>query len=96
MFTKITYSTVVMSSDCLIKFDQTVKRHPFFLDIGTDGFVIGITPIGEKLEVLLLNYLSGIEHAQELAEAGDSSLLRRIKPVNFLVITDGAPSKQHL
>jgi hypothetical protein len=40
----------------------------------------------------LLNYLSGLEHAKEMAEAGDNSLFQQIKPVNFLVITDGAPS----
>lgn len=27
-----------------------------------------------------------------MAEAGDNSLFQQIKPVNFLVITDGAPS----
>jgi len=53
----------------------------------------GITPTGEKLEELLLDYLLKLEHAKSQAEAtGDSSLLHQVKPVNFLVITDGAPS----
>lgn len=52
----------------------------------------GITPTGEKLEELLLDYLLRLEHAKERADAGDHSALREIKPVNYLVITDGAPS----
>jgi hypothetical protein len=52
----------------------------------------GITPIGEKLESLLLEYLGKLEAAKGLADAGDPSVLKSIKPVNYIVITDGAPS----
>lgn len=51
----------------------------------------GITPTGEKLEELLLVYLWRLEQARE--RAGDMLPLREIKPVNYLIITDGAPSR---
>ncbi|KAG8876206.1 hypothetical protein FRC20_002178 [Serendipita sp. 405] len=51
----------------------------------------GITPIGEKLEILLLDYLSRLETAKRHADVGEHSALAAIKPVNYLVITDGAP-----
>ncbi|KAF8528847.1 hypothetical protein BU17DRAFT_19257, partial [Hysterangium stoloniferum] len=41
----------------------------------------GITPTGEKLEELLLDYLLKLETAVE-----------RPKPVNFVILTDGAPT----
>lgn len=43
----------------------------------------GITPTGEKLEELLLDYLLKLESTTE----------EKPKPVNFLILTDGAPSK---
>ncbi|KAK7033563.1 hypothetical protein VNI00_012787 [Paramarasmius palmivorus] len=46
----------------------------------------GVTPIGEKLEELLRAYLSKLEAAHE------SGSLKSVKPVNYLVITDGAPT----
>ncbi|KAG8851897.1 hypothetical protein FRB91_007260 [Serendipita sp. 411] len=52
----------------------------------------GITPTGEKLEALLLDYLLRLETAKQQADAGDPSALAAVKPVNYLVITDGAPS----
>jgi len=52
----------------------------------------GITPMGEKLEKLLLEYLSTLEDAKDKAECGNPTALRAIKPVNFIMITDGAPS----
>lgn len=52
----------------------------------------GITPTGEKLEFLLLDYLLRLEAAKAEAEAGRPAALKEIKPVNFLVITDGAPT----
>jgi len=52
----------------------------------------GITPMGEKLEVLLLEYLTGLEHAKDMAANGDPTAFKALKPVNFIVITDGAPS----
>lgn len=50
----------------------------------------GITPTGEKLEELLLDYLLRLEAAKNAQLQGDTGALKRIKPVNFLVITDGA------
>ncbi|KAG8956736.1 hypothetical protein FRC04_000214 [Tulasnella sp. 424] len=50
----------------------------------------GITPTGEKLEELLLDYLLRLEAAKNAQLQGDAGALKRIKPVNFLVITDGA------
>lgn len=54
----------------------------------------GITPTGEKLEILLLDYLLQIEEAQDQDRAtpgGKGEALKAIKPVNFIVLTDGAP-----
>ena len=52
----------------------------------------GPTPIGDKLESLLLEYIGGLERAKERAEAGDGAALKEYKPVNYIVLTDGAPS----
>ncbi|KAG6331583.1 hypothetical protein ID866_7508 [Astraeus odoratus] len=52
----------------------------------------GLTPIGEKLEGLLSEYIRRLENAQNLCDKGDSLALKQIKPVNFIVITDGAPT----
>lgn len=49
----------------------------------------GITSIGDKLEDLLRTYLKTIETANK---SDNPAALKRIKPVNFIVITDGAPS----
>ncbi|KAG8755451.1 hypothetical protein FRC14_004033 [Serendipita sp. 396] len=65
---------------------QEVKR--LFDSVVPDG----ITPTGEKLEALLLDYLLRLETAKQQADAGDPSALAAVKPVNYLVITDGAPS----
>jgi hypothetical protein len=46
----------------------------------------GITPIGAKLEELLLDYLIRLE--QTLVDPAAPG----VKPVNFIVITDGAPT----
>ncbi|KAJ8482299.1 hypothetical protein ONZ45_g14999 [Pleurotus djamor] len=46
----------------------------------------GHTPIGERLEALLLVYLARIEGAQR------QGVLSSIKPVNYVVITDGEPT----
>ncbi|KAH9844363.1 uncharacterized protein C8Q71DRAFT_41712 [Rhodofomes roseus] len=50
----------------------------------------GPTPIGEKLETLLLYYLDGLERAKARADEGDHSFMKSIKPVNYIMITDGA------
>jgi hypothetical protein len=53
----------------------------------------GITPMGEKLEELLLDYLLSLENAKDIADStGDHTALKSIKPVNYIVLTDGAPS----
>lgn len=46
----------------------------------------GITPTGAKLEELLLDYLSRLEHTLVNPTAP------KVKPVNFIIITDGAPT----
>ncbi|KAI6100128.1 hypothetical protein F5141DRAFT_969010, partial [Pisolithus sp. B1] len=53
---------------------------------------LGLTPIGERLEGLLSDYLRNLERAQRRHDKGDSSALKQIKPVNFIVITDGCPT----
>lgn len=50
----------------------------------------GMTPIGQRLEELVGDYLWEIERAHD---SGILANIKRIKPVNFLVITDGAPSE---
>jgi hypothetical protein len=52
--------------------------------------------MGEKLESLLLPYLAALECAKDKADAGDPRALKAHKPVNFIVITDGAPSAPSL
>ncbi|KAL4076384.1 hypothetical protein J3A83DRAFT_4052337, partial [Scleroderma citrinum] len=52
----------------------------------------GYTPIGEKLEELLLEYIQKLEKAQHRHDSTGNSALKRIKPVNFIVITDGSPT----
>ncbi|KAF8732581.1 hypothetical protein AX14_004188 [Amanita brunnescens Koide BX004] len=47
----------------------------------------GVTPIGNKLEELLLEYLSIIEPLHN-----KPAELKKIKPINFLIITDGYPT----
>jgi hypothetical protein len=49
----------------------------------------GITPVQAKLEELLLAYLYSIEEASRYR---DSTALKRIKPVNYIIITDGDAS----
>lgn len=53
----------------------------------------GVTPIGGKLEELLLTYLDKIEKAKAREIAGESKDATAIKPVNYIVLTDGAPSQ---
>jgi len=55
----------------------------------------GITPIGLKLEKLLLPYLALIERAHDedqklLSEGIEGRNLECIKPVNYIILTDGA------
>jgi len=53
---------------------------------------MGTTPIGGKLEELLLTYLDKIENAKAREIAGESNALKAIKGVNYIVLTDGAPT----
>lgn len=53
----------------------------------------GLTPIGNKLDVLVGDYLDKLERAARRKRNGDSHAFKHVKPVNFIVITDGAPSK---
>lgn len=46
-----------------------------------------MTPIGTKLEEILLEYLDELDAMK--ASGGE---WKSIKPVNYIVITDGAPS----
>jgi len=69
-----------------VRSGSAVKR--LFMDIVPKG----ITPIGEKLEELLLSYLDKIENAKAREAAGDLTAMKAIKPVNFIVLTDGAPT----
>jgi len=48
----------------------------------------GPTPIAAKLEELLQDYMYQIETANK----GDPRKLRQIKPVNYIILTDGAPT----
>ena len=50
----------------------------------------GVTPIGDRLESLLQPYLRKLEAAGNSTQA-----FKEIKPVNYLIITDGAPSESH-
>jgi uncharacterized protein YegL len=52
----------------------------------------GFTPIGAKLEELLLDYLASLETAKERKLAGDNNVMKAIKPVNYIILTDGAPT----
>ncbi|KAI0797116.1 hypothetical protein C8Q75DRAFT_710806, partial [Abortiporus biennis] len=51
----------------------------------------GPTPLGEKLEELLLLYLSQIENAKNAPHDSKGSP-NVVKPVNYIVITDGVPT----
>ena len=55
----------------------------------------GVTNIGEKMETLMLAYLARIEKAKDQYDAGDTTAMSDIKPVNYIILTDGAPSKSN-
>ncbi|KAH7887318.1 hypothetical protein F5I97DRAFT_1925764 [Phlebopus sp. FC_14] len=52
----------------------------------------GYTPTGERLEALLNDYIEKLESAKAQQTKGNSRALKSIKPINFLVITDGQPT----
>ncbi|KAI0375942.1 hypothetical protein BV20DRAFT_26935 [Pilatotrama ljubarskyi] len=49
----------------------------------------GATPIGERLEELLLYYMNELDASKE---SGGQAAVKAIKPVNYIIITDGAPT----
>ncbi|EJU06389.1 hypothetical protein DACRYDRAFT_19564 [Dacryopinax primogenitus] len=57
-----------------------------------------VNPAGEyseiagRLEDFLLPYLSRAEKYQEAVELGTAALLPKVRPINFIVLTDGVPS----
>ena len=55
-------------------------------------FPVGTTPIGKALEKHLLEYLKRLDDARDKADAGDHTELNAIRPVNYIILTDGAPS----
>ncbi|KAI9569280.1 hypothetical protein HD554DRAFT_2020640 [Boletus coccyginus] len=54
----------------------------------------GLTPIADKLDTLVGDYVEKLERAARRKRKGDSLALKQIKPVNFIVITDGAPTDE--
>ncbi|KAG9317865.1 hypothetical protein JVU11DRAFT_2093 [Chiua virens] len=56
----------------------------------------GLTPIAYKLDLLVGDYIEKLEKASRKKKKGDPTILNRIKPVNFIVITDGVPTDEPL
>ncbi|KAF8138994.1 hypothetical protein EV363DRAFT_1394400 [Boletus edulis] len=54
----------------------------------------GPTPIANKLDLLVGDYVNKLERAGRRKQRGDELALRQIKPVNFIVITDGVPTDE--
>ncbi|KAH8118411.1 hypothetical protein DFH11DRAFT_1502555 [Phellopilus nigrolimitatus] len=52
----------------------------------------GISLIAQKLEELLHEYLSELDAAKQDINRGDLRALQRVKPVNYIIITDGVPT----
>ncbi|OAX42055.1 hypothetical protein K503DRAFT_767131 [Rhizopogon vinicolor AM-OR11-026] len=52
----------------------------------------GPTPIGHRLDIILGDYFRGLDAAKKQEDAGDYYARKQIKPVNVIVITDGAPT----
>ncbi|KAI0776169.1 hypothetical protein BD413DRAFT_649630 [Trametes elegans] len=49
----------------------------------------GATPIGERLEDLMLYYLNELDNAKS---TGGMAAVKTIKPVNYIILTDGVPT----
>ncbi|KAF8549696.1 hypothetical protein OG21DRAFT_1372068, partial [Imleria badia] len=54
----------------------------------------GLTPIANKLDILVGDYVEKLERASRRKRKGDLLSLKQIKPINFIVITDGAPTDE--
>ncbi|KAJ8588906.1 hypothetical protein M405DRAFT_739443, partial [Rhizopogon salebrosus TDB-379] len=52
----------------------------------------GPTPIGHRLDIILGDYFRALDAAKKKEDAGDYFARKQIKPVNVIVITDGAPT----
>ncbi|KAG1717436.1 uncharacterized protein EDB91DRAFT_1241218 [Suillus paluster] len=52
----------------------------------------GPTPIGHRLDVILGDYFRDLDAAKRREDAGDYFARKQIKPVNVIIITDGAPT----
>lgn len=52
----------------------------------------GPTPIGHRLDIILGDYFRDLDAAKRQENAGDYLARKQIKPVNVIVITDGAPT----
>ncbi|KAL5487981.1 hypothetical protein ACEPAI_6089 [Sanghuangporus weigelae] len=52
----------------------------------------GISLLARRLEELLNDYISELEQAQREILRGDLNALHRVKPVNYIIITDGVPT----
>ncbi|KAH7887317.1 hypothetical protein F5I97DRAFT_817102 [Phlebopus sp. FC_14] len=61
--------------------------HRLFRDVRPRGY----TPTGTRLEGLLNEYIDDLERAKAQRDQGNTQV-KPIKPVNFLVITDGEPT----
>ena len=53
----------------------------------------GISLLGSKLEEMLNDYITELERAQREVLRGDLHALQRVAPMNYIVLTDGMPSK---
>jgi len=54
----------------------------------------GLTPIAYKLDTLVGDYVEKLESAARKKRKGDTLTMKLIKPVNYIVITDGAPTDE--
>lgn len=52
----------------------------------------GPTPIGHRLDIILGDYFRDLDAAKKQEDAGDYFARKQIKPVNVIIITDGAPT----
>ncbi|KAG1896451.1 uncharacterized protein F5891DRAFT_1053926 [Suillus fuscotomentosus] len=52
----------------------------------------GPTPIGHRLDIILGDYFRDLDAAKRQEDAGDYFARKQIKPVNVIIITDGAPT----
>ncbi|TYJ57809.1 hypothetical protein B9479_001419 [Cryptococcus floricola] len=52
----------------------------------------GVTPTGMRLEAILRDYMTRLERASTLSPSIGSSSEEHVKPLNVVVVTDGAPT----